>query len=211
MTLVWALRSPRPTRRRPSSGEPGASPVSARVRILREAKVAGLRTAVAFAPLLPAISDTPQSLAGPVQPGSRGQRGPHLDGCHEPAAEGLAVCAGLLATHGDQTGRALSQTAIRCDLPRPVRGRTEPKSPVRGDPSRCRGSLGLGKDPTRSAGQLLTGPATRTLRIAPTATGRFSAAVPEDFDADRCRKLASMCPPRSTNSGRSTDKALRAA
>lgn len=42
--------------------EPGASPVSARVRILKEAKAAGLKTAVAFAPLLPAISDTPESL-----------------------------------------------------------------------------------------------------------------------------------------------------
>jgi DNA repair photolyase len=31
---------------------------------LREAKAAGLRTAVAFAPLLPAISDTPRALRG---------------------------------------------------------------------------------------------------------------------------------------------------
>jgi DNA repair photolyase len=42
--------------------EPGASPVSARVRILREAKAAGLKTAIALAPLLPAISDTPEAL-----------------------------------------------------------------------------------------------------------------------------------------------------
>jgi DNA repair photolyase len=42
--------------------EPGASPVSARVRILKEAKAAGLKTAIALAPLLPAISDTPEAL-----------------------------------------------------------------------------------------------------------------------------------------------------
>ena len=42
--------------------EPKASPVSARLRILREAKAAGLKTAVMFGPLLPAISDTPQTL-----------------------------------------------------------------------------------------------------------------------------------------------------
>jgi DNA repair photolyase len=43
--------------------EPSASPVAARVRILREAKAAGLKTVVMFGPLLPAISDTPEALA----------------------------------------------------------------------------------------------------------------------------------------------------
>jgi DNA repair photolyase len=42
--------------------EPRASPVSARQRTLREAKRAGLKTAVMFGPLLPAISDTPEAL-----------------------------------------------------------------------------------------------------------------------------------------------------
>jgi len=43
--------------------EPRASPVSARLRVLREAKAAGLETAVMFGPLLPSISDTPAALA----------------------------------------------------------------------------------------------------------------------------------------------------
>jgi len=43
--------------------EPKASSVAARVHILREAKAAGLETAVMFGPLLPEISDTPQALA----------------------------------------------------------------------------------------------------------------------------------------------------
>jgi DNA repair photolyase len=42
--------------------EPGASPVAARVRVLKEAKAAGLETAVMFGPLLPALSDTPDGL-----------------------------------------------------------------------------------------------------------------------------------------------------
>jgi DNA repair photolyase len=42
--------------------EPRASTVSARVRVLREAKAAGLKTAVMFGPLLPGISDTPTAL-----------------------------------------------------------------------------------------------------------------------------------------------------
>jgi len=42
--------------------EPRASPVAARVGVLRAAKAAGLRTAVMFGPLLPAISDTPEAL-----------------------------------------------------------------------------------------------------------------------------------------------------
>jgi len=43
--------------------EPRASPVSARLRVLREAKASGLETAVMFGPLLPNISDTPEALA----------------------------------------------------------------------------------------------------------------------------------------------------
>jgi DNA repair photolyase len=42
--------------------EPGASPVSARMRVLHEAKKAGLKTSVMFGPLLPAISDTEEGL-----------------------------------------------------------------------------------------------------------------------------------------------------
>ena len=42
--------------------EPKASPVAARLRVLREAKSAGLRTAVMFGPLLPGISDTQEAL-----------------------------------------------------------------------------------------------------------------------------------------------------
>jgi DNA repair photolyase len=44
--------------------EPRASPVSERVEILRQAKAAGLETAVMFGPLLPEISDTDEALAG---------------------------------------------------------------------------------------------------------------------------------------------------
>jgi len=43
--------------------EPGASSVADRVEILRQAKAAGLATAVMFGPLLPEISDTPEALA----------------------------------------------------------------------------------------------------------------------------------------------------
>ena len=42
--------------------EPKASSVSARLRVLREAKAAGLKTAVMFGPLLPGISDTHEAL-----------------------------------------------------------------------------------------------------------------------------------------------------
>ena len=42
--------------------EPGASPVAARLEVLREAKHAGLRTTVTLGPLLPALSDTPEAL-----------------------------------------------------------------------------------------------------------------------------------------------------
>jgi DNA repair photolyase len=42
--------------------EPRASSLSARIRVLREAKAAGLETAVMFGPLLPGISDTPSAL-----------------------------------------------------------------------------------------------------------------------------------------------------
>jgi DNA repair photolyase len=42
--------------------EPRASPVSARLRVLKEAKAAGLETSVMFGPLLPAVSDTPEAL-----------------------------------------------------------------------------------------------------------------------------------------------------
>ncbi len=43
--------------------EPGASPVADRIEVLRQAKAAGLRTAVMFGPLLPGISDTDEALA----------------------------------------------------------------------------------------------------------------------------------------------------
>ena len=43
--------------------EPKASTVSSRLRVLKEAKAAGLKTAVMFGPLLPEISDTPAALA----------------------------------------------------------------------------------------------------------------------------------------------------
>jgi DNA repair photolyase len=42
--------------------EPRASSVSARLLILKEAKAAGLETAVMFGPLLPGVSDTPEAL-----------------------------------------------------------------------------------------------------------------------------------------------------
>jgi DNA repair photolyase len=42
--------------------EPGASTVAERIEILRQAKAAGLRTVVMFAPLLPGISDTQEAL-----------------------------------------------------------------------------------------------------------------------------------------------------
>jgi DNA repair photolyase len=42
--------------------EPRAATVSARVRVLKEAKAAGLRTMVMFGPLLPMISDTAEAL-----------------------------------------------------------------------------------------------------------------------------------------------------
>jgi DNA repair photolyase len=42
--------------------EPRASSVADRLRVLREAKAAGLKTAVMFGPLLPQISDTPDVL-----------------------------------------------------------------------------------------------------------------------------------------------------
>jgi DNA repair photolyase len=42
--------------------EPDASSVSARWRILREARAEGLETAVMFGPLLPGLSDTPEAL-----------------------------------------------------------------------------------------------------------------------------------------------------
>ncbi len=43
--------------------EPAASSVADRARVLRQAKAAGLETAVMFGPLLPGISDTPEALA----------------------------------------------------------------------------------------------------------------------------------------------------
>ncbi len=43
--------------------EPGASPVAARLDVLRRAKAAGLETEILFGPLLPAISDTDEALA----------------------------------------------------------------------------------------------------------------------------------------------------
>ncbi len=42
--------------------EPGASTVAERIEILRQAKAAGLRTAVMFGPLLPGVSDTEEAL-----------------------------------------------------------------------------------------------------------------------------------------------------
>lgn len=44
--------------------EPGASTVAERVDVLRQAKAAGLKTAVMFGPLLPGISDGDEALAG---------------------------------------------------------------------------------------------------------------------------------------------------
>jgi DNA repair photolyase len=46
--------------------EPGASTVADRVEVLRQAKAAGLETTVMFGPLLPGISDTPESLSALV-------------------------------------------------------------------------------------------------------------------------------------------------
>jgi DNA repair photolyase len=43
--------------------EPKAAPISARLRVLHEAKAAGLETTVVFGPLLPEISDTQAALA----------------------------------------------------------------------------------------------------------------------------------------------------
>jgi DNA repair photolyase len=51
-----------PDEKQARTWEPRASSVSARLKVLREAKAAGLRTAVMFGPLLPAISDTPAAL-----------------------------------------------------------------------------------------------------------------------------------------------------
>jgi DNA repair photolyase len=42
--------------------EPGASSVAARCRVIREARRAGIRTGIMFAPLLPFLSDTSESL-----------------------------------------------------------------------------------------------------------------------------------------------------
>jgi DNA repair photolyase len=42
--------------------EPGASPVGARCRVIAEARRAGIRTGIMFAPLLPFLSDTRESL-----------------------------------------------------------------------------------------------------------------------------------------------------
>ena len=42
--------------------EPSASSVAARMRVLKEAKAAGLTTRIMFGPLLPGISDTPEAL-----------------------------------------------------------------------------------------------------------------------------------------------------
>lgn len=42
--------------------EPGASPVPARVNILKQARMAGLQTTIMFGPLLPGISDTTEGL-----------------------------------------------------------------------------------------------------------------------------------------------------
>ena len=42
--------------------EPRASSVAGRVRVLKEAKAAGLATTVMFGPILPGISDTPEAL-----------------------------------------------------------------------------------------------------------------------------------------------------
>jgi DNA repair photolyase len=43
--------------------EPLASPVAARVRVLKEARAAGLVTTAMFGPLLPGVGDTPDALA----------------------------------------------------------------------------------------------------------------------------------------------------
>jgi len=51
-----------PDERQARLWEPNASPVSQRVRILREAKAAGLETAVMFGPLIPGISDSEEVL-----------------------------------------------------------------------------------------------------------------------------------------------------
>jgi len=51
-----------PDERQARIWEPGASSVADRAAILREAKAAGLRTAVMFGPLLPGISDTEEAL-----------------------------------------------------------------------------------------------------------------------------------------------------
>ena len=56
--------------------EPKASPVGARVRVLKEAKAVGLQTTAAFGPLLPEISDkskSPSAFAGITSgfPGNR--------------------------------------------------------------------------------------------------------------------------------------------
>jgi len=52
-----------PDERWAAAWEPGASPVADRVEVLRQAKVAGLRTVVMFGPLLPGISDADEALA----------------------------------------------------------------------------------------------------------------------------------------------------
>ncbi len=51
-----------PDEREAKLWEPRASSVAGRVRVLREAKSAGLDTTVMFGPLLPGISDTPEAL-----------------------------------------------------------------------------------------------------------------------------------------------------
>ncbi len=51
-----------PDEARARTWEPKASPVAARLGVLKQAKAAGLRTAVMFGPLLPAISDTQEAL-----------------------------------------------------------------------------------------------------------------------------------------------------
>ncbi len=52
-----------PDEREAHAWEPRASSVAGRVRVLREAKAAGLKTTVMFGPLLPGVSDTPNALA----------------------------------------------------------------------------------------------------------------------------------------------------
>ncbi len=47
--------------------EPGASSVAARCRVVAEARRAGLRTGIMFAPLLPFLSDTPRIAGGDVR------------------------------------------------------------------------------------------------------------------------------------------------